>query len=123
MSDPKSDPRRRCQKLPDWPVADRAAWEAAVTSKGLLEEGGLAAGWRETTKKAALDAYGRYLTFLAFRGELDDDAKSAERLNEDCLRAYIEELQAQVAPITLRNRITYLHEALRVMVPDVEFPL
>jgi integrase/recombinase XerD len=63
------------------------------------------------------------LSRWTFRGELDEYAKPAERVNEHRLRDYIEELQHQVAPITLRNRMTYLHEALRVMVSDVEFPL
>ena len=68
MPDPKSDPGRSCMKLPHWPAADRAGWAAAIKKGGLLDEKGLAAHWRETTRKAVQDAYGRYLTFLAVRG-------------------------------------------------------
>ncbi len=62
--DPKKDPRRRCLKLPQWPDADRLAWEAAVAEGDLLNGGGLAARWRETTRKTVQDANGRWLTFL-----------------------------------------------------------
>ena len=40
MTDPKSDPSRRCMKLQHWPAADRAAWAAAIKKGGLLDEEG-----------------------------------------------------------------------------------
>ena len=65
--DPKSDPRRRCRKLAEWPEADRAAWHAAVAEGGLLEGGGPAAGWRATTRKAVQDATGSPISAEALR--------------------------------------------------------
>src|SRR5829696_879550 len=120
--DPKSDPTRHCLKPENWPEADRVAWAAAFQQGGLLDGGGAAASWRPTTRKAVQDAYGRYLTFLARRDWLDPTAGPAERLTPEWLRAFIAELQPTVAPITLRNRITNLSEALRVMVPEAMFP-
>ena len=120
--DPKKDPLRRCLKLPQWPDADRSAWEAAVAEGDLLEGGGLAARWRETTRKTVQDAYGRWLTFLELNGWLDPAAWPADRLSPERLRAFIAELQQSVAPFTLCNRITNLAEALRVMAPDADFP-
>jgi integrase len=103
-------------------VADRAAWEAAVAGGSLLDYGGLAARWRETTRKTVRDAYGRWLTFLELNGWLDPMAQPAERLSRERLRAFIADLQQDVAQITVRNRITNLAEALRVMEPDADFP-
>ena len=120
--DPKQDPSRRCLKLADWPVEDRAAWEAAVTKGGLLDEGGAAAHWRPATRKSGQDAYGRWLTFLERNGWLEPDATPGERLTPDRLRAFIAELQATVAPMTVRNRIRDLAEALRVMAPEADLP-
>jgi hypothetical protein len=117
---PKQDPSRRCLKPPDWPAADGAAWEAAMTSGGLLDEAGLAAHWRGATRKSVQDAYGRWLTFLKRSGELDPDATPGERLTADRLRAFVAELQATVAPMTVRNRIRDLAEALRVMAPEAD---
>lgn len=68
------------------------------------------------------DAYGRWLTFLALNGWLDPDAGPADRLTMERLRAFIAELEREVAPITVRNRITNLAEALRVMAPGADFP-
>jgi hypothetical protein len=83
--DPKKDPRRRCLKLPRWPNADRSAWKAAVAEGGLLDGGGLAAHWRDTTRKTVQDAYGRWLTFLDLNGRLDPAASPADRLSPEHL--------------------------------------
>ncbi len=119
--DPKSDPRRRCLKYEHWPAADRAAWDAAVVAGDVLDGGGPASQWAPTTVKTVKDGYGRYLTFLALQGWLDPDAAPGDRLTKERLRAYIAELQQDVAPITLRNRITNLSEALRVMAPGSDY--
>lgn len=120
MTDHKSDPRRRCLKLEYWPSVDRAAWLDAIAYRGLLEVGGAAASWRNITKKAVLDSYGRWLTFLELNGWLDENETPAERFTEDRLRSYITDLEVSVAPITCRNRITNLSEALRVMAPEMD---
>ncbi len=120
--DPKHDPARRCRKLPEWPEADRRAWEAAVTPGGLLDETGLAAHWRPATRKSVQDAYGRWLTFLDLNGWLDEGAAPDQRLTPDRLRGFIAELQTTVASLTLRNRIRDLEQALRVMAPGAAFP-
>ena len=60
--------------------------------------------------------------FSAANGWLDPDVAPAERVSPERLRAFIAELQATVAPITVRNRITNLTEALRVMAPEADFP-
>lgn len=109
-------------KVELWPPRDRAAWEAAFVKGDLLDGDGPAAEWRDTTKKAVRDAYGRYLTHLAFQGWLDPSEGPAERISRDRLRSFIADLQLSVAPITLRNRITNLGEAVRVMAPGSDFP-
>jgi hypothetical protein len=122
--DPKQDPSRRCRKLADWPAPDREAWKAAVRPcVGLLDEAGLAAHWRPATQKSVRDAYGRWLTFLDRNGWLDPTASPAERLTPDRLRAFVTELQETVAPLTVRNRIRDLTEALRVMAPEANLSL
>lgn len=120
--DTKCDPARRCRKLPDWPEADRRAWEAAITPGGLLDECGLAVHWRPATRKSVQDAYGRWLTYLDREEHLDADRTPEARLTPDRLCGFIAELQSTVAPLTLRNRIRDLEQALRVMAPGSEFP-
>ncbi len=120
MTDYKSNLSHRCLKLEHWPSADRAAWLDATAERGLLEVGGAAANWRDTTKKAVLDAYGRWLTFLQLNGLLDENESPTERFTEDRLRRYLANLDGSVAPITCRNLITNLSEALRVMAPEMD---
>ena len=91
-----------------------------MTPGGLLDEAGLAVHWRPATRKSVQDAYGRWLTFLGRNGGLDPGASPAERLTPDRLRAFIAELQATVAPLTVRNRVRDLAEALRVMAPEAD---
>jgi integrase len=105
----------------EWPHEDQSAWVAARLPAGLMDEGGLAAHWRPATVKSVEAAYGRWLTFLAVRGRLDRCDAPADRINRDDLRAYIEDLTSQVAPVTASGRIRDLLEALRVMVPRGDF--
>jgi integrase/recombinase XerD len=114
-------PQRRCMPLEEWPARDREAWAGAVRGGGLLDERGLAAHWRQLSKNSVISAYGRYLTFLALHGWLDEAVGPEARLTPDRLRAYIDELKEQVASVTLSGRIRNLAEALRVMVPSQSY--
>ena len=121
MTDPKRDPARRCMPVAEWPPADRAAWRAALQGGDILDEAGAAAHWRPDTCKKVSSSYGRFLTHLTRQDRLDRTAGPEHRVTPDVLREYIGELREQVAPVTLAQRITDLHEALRVMVPEGEF--
>ncbi len=120
MINPKTDPSRRCMPFAEWPEQDRSAFEAATRSGDLLDEAGPAAHWRPATRSKVMSSYGRCLTHLVRQGRLDRSAGPSERLDPDILKAYIAELRAQVSPVTLAQRITDLHEALRVMVPGMD---
>ncbi|MEQ9190987.1 MAG: hypothetical protein RLQ25_10875 [Alphaproteobacteria bacterium] len=94
----------------------------AVTGSGVLDGGGLAAHWKPNSRRAVINGYGRYLTFLDRQGWLDQEAGPDQRLCDGWLRLYIDELQKTVAPITAAGRIRNLVEALRVMVPGKDYP-
>jgi len=121
MPRPRDDLRRRCMPLTEWPIRDREAWEAAIHSAGLLDESGLAAHWRDNTKRSVIAAYGRYLTFLSLSGWLDRENGPNDRLTRDRLQSYIDELQSQLAPATFAGRLRGLVEAFRVMTPGVTY--
>ncbi len=122
MPDPKTDPRRRCMRLAEWPPADREAWTEATRLGDPFDGCGLAAHWREGTKRKVVSAYGRWLTFLQLRKVLDWRAPPTARISVDLLRSYVDELGKQVSSVTLAGRVTDLQEALRVMMPGAEFP-
>lgn len=122
MTSAKSDPIRRCMPLEEWPARDREAWIKATTSAGPLDDSGLAAHWRDETRRATIAAYGRYLTYLERNGELRDSEGPESRVSKERLHGYFAELATQVASVTLAGRIRGLVEALRVMVPYAKFP-
>lgn len=122
MSNPAKDARRQCMPLAAWPPADQAAWTQALRSGDPFEGCGLAAHWREGTRRKVLSAYGRWLTFLLHQGALDPSSTPQARFRVDLLRDYGNELRQQVSSVTLAGRITDLREALRVMAPEHEFP-
>ena len=116
MLDPRKDPARRCMKVEEWPSRDRAAWEAAFAPGSLRRRAGRAARWADGAADKVRSSYGRWLTFLKRRGELDADLDPARRINEARIDAYEVELMAQdVASVTHRQRLVDLAEAIRVM--------
>ncbi len=112
------DPRRRCLPLAKWPAPDRRAWDAATSDGGLLGEAGLAVNWSAGTCSRVIQSYGRFLTFLEYRGELDHTRVPEERASRECVVAYVEELRQQCASVTVYGYILNLERALHVMVPD-----
>ena len=69
---PKAIPlERRCLPLHEWPLADQAAWRCAVDPGDTLESAGGAAGWTPKSRRTVIAAYGRWLSFLDLRGQLD----------------------------------------------------
>src|SRR3954452_19832435 len=85
-------PARRRLSLPwqEWPQADRAAWERAISPASLLDdEGGLAASWRPGSREAVLRSYGRWLGFLARHGDLDASVEPADRMTPERIRAHV----------------------------------
>jgi integrase len=122
MTDPKTDPRRRCMPLSEWPALDQNAWAAAIEDDDILSGTGTAAHWRPETRRSVISAYGRYLTFLERSGWLDRTAGPDARLTPDRLRTYIAELAETIVPVTISSRITGLAEALRVMAFGTKYP-
>jgi len=116
---PQTDPARRCLPVADWPDADRAAWQAALSTDDLLSfERSSAASWRPATCHKNRRGHGRWLTFLRNSGA-DLSVHLADRVTRDRVAAYLEELRRQqVAPYTLRNRILELHAVMIALAPD-----
>ena len=120
MTNPRKDPTRRCMPLAEWPAPHRSAWEAAIRPGDPFTGIGPAAHWRPDTRRKVAASYGRWLTYLSRQQRLDRTKAPAHHLDLDLLRGYLTELQGQVAPVTVAQRITDLHEALRVMAPGTD---
>lgn len=108
--------------IDEWPAKHRSAWDAALKSGcDLLDDCGLVAHWRTATRRKVASSYGRLLTFVTIHSHLDPSGGPAELLTPEILRAFIAELERQVSPVTLGQRLTDLYEAFRVMAPETDF--
>ena len=116
---PSQDPRRQRLKLEDWPEGDHAAWNAALVPGDLLDGTmGPAHHWCKATRDMRRKAYGRWLTSRIAAGAFDPLAVPTARITRDAVSAYILELQAQVAPHTVRGYIASLHAVAMAFEPD-----
>jgi integrase len=113
---------RLCWPVSAWPAADQAAWLANTTPLQLRAYN-RRRGTRlspPTLHKIAR-GYGRWLSFLAGRYEIDAGRTALERVELPRLRAYFRALQQSGnAPGTIKGRFYELQAALRIMLPDCD---
>jgi integrase len=106
---------------PEWPAADRAAWQTAMTPGDLFDGNGPAASWARSTQAAVRFDYGRWLMFLA-RHEPDAlDQPVATRVTPTRIQAYLSHLAVTVGTVGRHSYLRHLRDALRVMIPDQDW--
>jgi integrase/recombinase XerD len=111
------DPDRRCKPLEEWPEADQTWWLAALVPGDLLQEGGSRAGYSEHTNRGLERNYGRWLTWLDRRGQLDRTGSPSDRITPAQVRAYVADLERYNATHTILTKLGDLLAAARVMEP------
>lgn len=87
--------------LADWPVADRAAWEALFREGNLLDGRGAAVHWTPATRRTNAKHYARWLGWPAMNGLLNPDVAPWERASRDHVEAYARSLIERVAVGTM----------------------
>lgn len=107
----------------EWPERDRALWRAARHRAGPLDDDGPAAAWKPKTVRKTVKDYGRWLGYCWHNGQLDPLASPAERITEQRLRAYIDDLRGSLAPATVHTMVNNLCQMVRVMEPRAELGL
>ena len=117
----RGDPSRRPLAFDDWPEVDRIAWQHAVVTAGIFDDGGNAAHWSAATRRGYIFAYGRCLAFLERRGELDRSAAPPDRITRERVVAYVELLKQQVASVTVWSYLSDLHNVLFRLFPDADW--
>ena len=88
-----TDPRRHWRRLYEWPASYRALWQAATAPGDDLDT----PSYGRTLSPASLDTFarnfGRWLTFLDGRGELDDRVPPEVLVTPARIAAYLRELK------------------------------
>lgn len=121
MVAPKFDPARRCRPVEEWPEVDQGAWQAALIDEDPLEVGGIASGWAQLTRKGAVKAYGRWLTWLVGVGRLTPTPVPAGQITPELVREFLIALGAVNAPMTVVHRVESLARVAHALAPDREW--
>lgn len=108
----------------EWPVLDRQAWSAALAGHGkrrFTERTPTAKLGEEALAKAE-KGWGRFLTFLARRGDLDAGNAPTSRPTPERVAAFLDDMvELGNADHTITGRLQELTDALRVMAPGEDF--
>jgi hypothetical protein len=112
----------RCWRFGEWPAVDQAAWTRGCTLVAPYEDpyGARRAGstLRPDTLAKIARGYGRWISFLDARGELDPDQPPLVRATRRRLRAYFHVLRtAGNADYTVIGRFDELRKAMRILAP------
>src|SRR5688572_33223585 len=112
-------PERTCLKRVLWPTEDRRLWAAALKAEDLLSEfGGTRADHRPISNHSIERGYGRWLTYLAQKGFLDEKPP-ADRIKPAEVKSYIAELdQLGNRNSTILQRLSELKQMAMIMGPD-----
>jgi integrase/recombinase XerD len=102
----------------DWPARYRELWHRAVEPGGLFGGGGAGAHWSAASRFKTACGYKAWLSWLAAKELLDPNMRPADRVTPERVGAYIAEIQTELAPYTILNRVQELYDALRVMAPE-----
>ena len=110
---------RACMKVQNWPARHRELWLASLKPGDPIDGGGGSrTSQRAITNRAVESGYGRFLTFLAFRGMLDPTSSPADGITPEAVRVYVAELQRfGNKPGTIHVRLQHLREMAKVFDP------
>lgn len=106
-----------------WPDQDRQVWKAALAPSNPFDDlGGERASLRVHSNHRLESSYGRWLTFLGQKRDLDPNCNPARRINKQSVQDFIEELLALGnMPSTIALRLTDLLLMARLFEPAAEW--
>src|SRR5271156_1854988 len=88
-----TDPRRRWWRLHEWPAPYRARWLAATAPGDDLDMPAYGRSLRPASRDTIARNFGRWLTFLDGRGELDERVPPEALVTPARIAAYLRELK------------------------------
>jgi integrase/recombinase XerD len=116
------DPLRRCLKVHEWPQVDQLAWGALFELGDLLDgTTGLGHHWSEDTRQKYRKGYGRWLTFLITRGRYQAHLAPEDRVTQEAVSTYIDQLTLEVASWTVWGRLAELLAVCKAIAPSTDW--
>jgi integrase len=113
---------RRTLYVPEWPEADRLAWQEACRPTYRLKKGGSASHLAPVSQKEIASRYGQFLGFLKLSGRLDLSAAAAAQVTPGNVEAYMEDITGRkLSSVTAWNCIYKLRRAAQLLSPGTDF--
>jgi len=106
-----------CRHVEEWPAADQAAWHEAVHATDPFGPRTSASEWSERSRAKTARGYGRWLSWLSEKGQLDPKQAPGDRVTAPVVTTYIADLARLNGDFTVLCRIQELYDAIRVMAP------
>lgn len=98
------------QRLPmsEWPNEDKVAWARAISPADIFSDPGPATHLAESTQEAQIGAYGRWLRYVSIHWP-DTLRVSGRPDDQECLLAFVKNLQLRLKPVSVWGEIDRLH--------------
>ena len=114
----KPGPSHLCRPTEYWPEADQAAWRKAVQKVDPFGSGTPAGAWSERSRTKTARGYGRWLSWLSEKRQLDSEQAPGDRVTPAQVANYVADLARIDSDFTVVCRVQELYDAIRVMAPD-----
>jgi len=102
----------------DWPQADKFAWDALFAEGDIFDGTGPCASWSDGSRKKRCQSYGYWLSWMMRHQPVLLDQPPTDRVTKNAVRGYLEEAEARVNSVTLKNVICDLYVLARAMDPS-----
>ena len=110
----------RALPLPEWPAADRLAWEQACRPGVRLRRGGRASHLKAITREDLERRYGYFLHHLASTGELDLSAAAGAQVTPEAVTRFLERVRPLWRSVTRAQSISKLRRMAEILAPEAD---
>jgi len=102
----RNPPSQKALPLPDWPRADREAWDAAQVTGNILDDhDGIISHLNAQTRDDLTRRYAYFLFFLARQDRLERDGAVAASVTAENILDYVRSLGPRVSSVTLAQSL------------------
>jgi integrase/recombinase XerD len=104
--------------ISDWPVIDHSIWLARGQGSDLLSAKRPCSDWSAASWRLVEGAYGRWLSFLARRQELNPSTSPGDRVTPSLIQSYVLDARTTNRPTSVEMHVSGLLRALSVLEPE-----
>ncbi|MEP2530786.1 tyrosine-type recombinase/integrase [Shimia sp.] len=108
-------------KIKDWPQADRSAWDALFTKEVFFGDSGPLTHWSAGSHAKRRQGYGQWLSFLLRTMPECLSAPPAARVTKEGVRAFVEEGEERLAPMSVHNLVSDIYVVICAMAPETDW--